>query len=41
MINQQNDFDMYMMAATPGQNENEGDVALAPAKPKLKRPAAL
>ena len=38
MINQQNDFDMYMMAATPGQNENEGDVALAPAKPKLKRP---
>jgi ATP-dependent Clp protease adaptor protein ClpS len=38
MINQQNDFDMYMMAATPGQNENEGDVALAPAKLKLKRP---
>ena len=38
MINQQNDFDMYMMAATPGQNENEGDIALAPAKPKLKRP---
>jgi ATP-dependent Clp protease adaptor protein ClpS len=38
MINQQNDFDMYMMAATPGQNVNEGDVALAPAKPKLKRP---
>ena len=38
MINQQNDFDMYMMAATPGQNENEGDSALAPAKPKLKRP---
>ena len=38
MINQQNDFDLYMMAATPGQNENEGDIALAPAKPKLKRP---
>ena len=26
------------MAAKPGKGEEEGDLALAPAKPKLKRP---
>ena len=31
-------LDIQFMAAKPGKGEEEGDLALAPAKPKLKRP---
>jgi ATP-dependent Clp protease adaptor protein ClpS len=30
--------DIQLMAAKPGKGDEEGDLALAPAKPKLKRP---
>ena len=31
-------FDIQLMVAKPGKGEEEGDLAIAPAKPKLKRP---
>ena len=38
MTYQHKHLDMQLMAAKPGKGEEEGDLALAPAKPKLKRP---
>ena len=38
MTNQYTHFDIRLMAAQPGKGEEEGDLALASAKPKLKRP---
>ena len=38
MTYQYTEFDIQLMAAKPGKGEEEGDLALAPAKPKLKRP---
>ena len=38
MTYQHKHLDIQLMAAKPGKGEEEGDLALAPAKPKLKRP---
>ena len=38
MTYQHRHSDIQLMAAKPGKGDEEGDLALAPAKPKLKRP---
>jgi ATP-dependent Clp protease adaptor protein ClpS len=38
MTYQQKQLDIQLMASKPGKGDEEGDLALAPAKPKLKRP---